>query len=185
MPMKKTRIKGKDYVMVDERIRVFWEKYPHGRITTERIDSIDSISGYYCFKATAWPDPDDMPEWYATGHADEYRDDKKSMVNISNACENGETSAVGRALGMLGILVEGSVASAEEVKNAIDKQSSANKADSESVLELESFLTKDITDPERKYIEGLLSNSKIPADQVTSIVKQMNERLKTREPKGA
>tara|TARA_R110002051_G_C8758853_1_gene501348 strand:- start:5154 stop:5708 length:555 start_codon:yes stop_codon:yes gene_type:complete len=184
MPVRKTKIKGKDYVMVDQRIELFWEKYPFGKIATERIDSIDSISGYYCFKATAWPNRGEYPEWCATGHADEYRDDKKSMVNKTNACENGETSAVGRALGMLGILVEGSVASAEEVATAIEKQSPKYSAEKETILNLESLLEKNITPDEKKFIEGLLSNDKIPSDQATSVYNQMTERLVKRS-KGA
>ena len=181
MPIRKTKIKGKDYVMVDERIRVFWEKHPHGRIQTERIDTIDPISGYYCFKATVWPEPQEDPDWFATGHADEYRDDKKSMVNITNACENGETSAIGRALGVLGVLVEGSVASAEEVQTAIEKQLPKNAANGELVLELKALLEKDITASEKKFIEGILSNSKIPKEQAESILNQMHNRLAKRE----
>jgi hypothetical protein len=181
MPVRKTKIKGKDYVMVDERLRLFWEKYPNGKITTERIDNIDPIAGYYCFKAVVYPAPVENPEWFATGHADEYRDNKKSMVNLTNACENGETSAVGRALGMLGILVEGSVASADEVKTAIEKQSPDNSADNELTLSLEGLLTKDITAEEKKFIEGLLSNNKIPQEQAVSVINQMNERLTKRK----
>ena len=181
MTIRKTKIKGKDYVMVDERLRIFWEKHPNGKITTERIDSVDPISGYYCFKAIAYPDPKNNPDWFATGHADEYRDNKKSMVNLTNACENGETSAVGRALGMLGILVEGSVASANEVKTAIDKQSPSNQADNEMKLSLESLLTKNITAEEKKFIEGLLTNDKIPQEQALSVINQMNERLNKRK----
>ena len=84
------------------------------------------------------------------------------MVNITNACEKGETSAIGRALGVLGVLVEGSVASAEEVQTAFEKQLPKNAANGELVLELEALLEKDITVSEKKFIEGILSNSKIP-----------------------
>ena len=183
-PVKKTKIKGKDYVMVDQRIKLFWETYPKGKIVTERIDKIDSISGYYCFKATAWPMPEEHPEWCATGHADEYRDDKRSMVNTTNACENGETSAIGRALGILGLLVEGSVATAEEVATAVEKQSVKYSADNEMRLNLESLLDKNITDTEKQFIENLLSNDKIPSDQATSVFNQMTERIAKRS-KGA
>ena len=31
-PVKKTKIKGKDYVMVDQRIKLFSETYPKGKI---------------------------------------------------------------------------------------------------------------------------------------------------------
>ena len=49
-----------------------------------------------------------------------------SQINKTSALENCETSAVGRALGMLGIGIDGSIASADEVKNAVHQQESHN-----------------------------------------------------------
>ena len=49
----------------------------------------------------------------ATGHAQEF---KTGNINTYSAIENGETSAVGRALGGLGIIGTGvALASAEEM----------------------------------------------------------------------
>ena len=45
-----------------------------------------------------------------------------SFINKTSFIENCETSAVGRALGFAGIGIDGSMASAEEVANAIIQQ---------------------------------------------------------------
>ena len=66
----------------------------------------------------------------ATGFAQEDRDNKLSLVNKTSFVENCETSAWGRALGNLGIGIDASIASAEEVVNAmagqLDNQSAYN-----------------------------------------------------------
>ena len=56
----------------------------------------------------------------STGLAQEDR--SSSMINKTSFVENCETSAVGRALGFLGIGIESSIATAEEVSMAIAKQ---------------------------------------------------------------
>ena len=48
--------------------------------------------------------------------------ENSSFINKTSFIENCETSAVGRALGMLGIGIDTSVASYEEVANAIENQ---------------------------------------------------------------
>ena len=55
----------------------------------------------------------------ATGHAEESR--KSSRINQTSACENCETSAIGRMLAFVGI-TEDQIASAEEVTAAIEQQ---------------------------------------------------------------
>lgn len=56
----------------------------------------------------------------AVGHAQEDR--SSSMINKTSYIENGESSAWGRCLANLGIGIETSIASAEEVDMAIAKQ---------------------------------------------------------------
>lgn len=111
--LKRTNIKGKDYVEVNQRIMAFWEIYPNGSIRTELL----SDDGERCvFKATAY----DSDMVIATGHAFEVR--TSSKVNGTSYIENCETSAVGRALGMLGIGITDAIASAEEITNALSQQ---------------------------------------------------------------
>jgi hypothetical protein len=53
----------------------------------------------------------------ATGTA--YEKESSSFINKTSFIENCETSAWGRALGNLGIGIDNSIGSADEVKNAI------------------------------------------------------------------
>jgi hypothetical protein len=56
----------------------------------------------------------------ATAHA--YEKEGSSFINKTSYIENCETSAVGRALGMYGIGIDTSLASADEVANAVTQQ---------------------------------------------------------------
>lgn len=107
-------IKGKDYAEVNQRILAFWELFPNGRISTD-VTTTDARCDCVCEVYR------DLQDQYpaATGHAFEER---KGQVNSTSYVENCETSAVGRALGMLGIGATKALASAEEVKAAIEQQ---------------------------------------------------------------
>ena len=124
--LKRTRIKGKEYVEVNQRILGFWELFPDGRIVTQMI----SDDGERCvFKASILVD--DVIA--ATGHAFECK--SSSPVNKTSYIENCETSAIGRALGILGIGCTDSIASAEEVAAAIEQQERPdNLAEARSML---------------------------------------------------
>ena len=100
-----------DYVQVNERIEKFYEKYPEGSIQTE-IQSNEN--GIVIFKAYAYRTKEDTRP--ATGHA--YEKEGSSFINKTSYIENCETSAVGRALAMLGFEIKKSIASREEVANA-------------------------------------------------------------------
>jgi uncharacterized protein (DUF3820 family) len=112
--MKTINIKGKPYVMVNERLKEFRENFKGWSLTTEII----TLSDDNCImKATII---DDKGIIRATGFAQEDR--ASSMINKTSYIENCETSAWGRALGNLGIGIDDSIASAEEVNLAIAKQ---------------------------------------------------------------
>jgi|TARA_Y100000310_G_scaffold59983_1_gene55376 hypothetical protein len=110
-------IHGKEYVMVKDRIVAFYNAYPHGCIRTELVDYKD---GDWIVKAFCYPNPNEFPETYCTGLAHESHG--SSQINQTSALENCETSAVGRCLAMAGFGTEESIASAEEVKNAVYQQ---------------------------------------------------------------
>lgn len=116
--MKTTLIKGKPYIEVNERVKEFHRLFPNGRIETEIIGE---INGVVTMRSKVTPNIEN-PDRYFTGLAHESKDDKKSIVNFTSHVENCETSAVGRALGFLGIGIDTSIASADEVENAINKQ---------------------------------------------------------------
>jgi len=109
--MKKINIQGKDYVPVHERLMEFWKNNPSWSIRTEIMESPD---GTVRFKASIF---DEQGILRATGHAEEKED--SSFINKTSALENAETSAIGRALGILGIGIDTSLASFEEVANAM------------------------------------------------------------------
>lgn len=125
--LKKTDIKGKDYIEVNERIKAFWEIFENGRIETE-IEDIEN--GMVIIKASVYENKDDQyPR--ATGYA--YEKDGSTFINKTSFIENCETSAVGRALGNAGIGIDTSVASADEVKNAILNQNKITKTQAEAM----------------------------------------------------
>ena len=120
--LKRTNIKGRQYIDVAQRIQGFWELYPQGRIVTEMV----ADDGNRCvFKAEAYDMAEGGAGLLATGHA--YEVNSGRGVNATSYIENCETSAVGRALGMLGIGSTGSIASADEVMNAQQRQAQATK----------------------------------------------------------
>jgi hypothetical protein len=110
--MKSINIKGKEYVMVNERIKHFRssEKYAGYSIITEMVSNVD---GVVVFKTTIL---DNTNRIVSTGYAHEI--EGSSNINQTSHIENCETGSVGRALGFLGIGVDTSIATAEEVINA-------------------------------------------------------------------
>ena len=172
--MKKIQIHGKDYVMVKDRIIFFNENFPNGSITTE----LKATESSFIFKAKITPDVEN-PSRKFTGHAEEVIG--SSQINKTSALENCETSAIGRALGCMGIGVEESFASADEVKNAMYKQANPtyNKTDNQiekfaDMLEHPVFTGK--KKETKEYWKG--------ADSLTKtelILSQMNQRIEEHE----
>ena len=128
-----------DYVQVNERIEKFYEKYPEGSIQTE-IQSI--VDGVVIFKAYAYRDREDTRP--ATGHA--YEKENSSFINKTSYIENCETSAVGRALAMLGFEIKKSIASKEEVENAKLQQQPTKISSQQLDILLKLLVDKGITD---------------------------------------
>lgn len=108
--LKTIKIKGKDYVLVSTRVAEFNEIYKNGAIRTEILSNLSEK--VIVVKATVTPDLG-TPERYFTGHAQETVGD--GYINETSALENAETSAVGRALGLMGIGSIDSIASADEI----------------------------------------------------------------------
>lgn len=84
-----------DYAPVEERIGLFYEAYPNGRIITsiERLDPPLVV-----FRAEVYRNGEEKP--WATGYA--YEKEGAGHVNATSYIENCETSAVGRALANAG-----------------------------------------------------------------------------------
>lgn len=108
------KIKGKDYVMVNERIKAFRNNFKGFSLETEIID----ITNESCTMRAVVRD--DTGRIIATGTAQEIK--QSSNINKTSYVENCETSAWGRALGNLGIGVDTSICSAEELSYALSNQ---------------------------------------------------------------
>lgn len=102
-------IKGKEYVLVKDRIIAFNETFKMGSISTELLSPYDS--DLIVIKATVRPDSSETRLF--TGHSQARVGD--GYINKTSALENAETSAVGRALAMMGIGVIDSIASVDEI----------------------------------------------------------------------
>lgn len=117
--IRTTNIKGKEYAEVNQRIKAFRMLYPEGTIETTLLSDENGVCimsarvGYYDKETGAF-------RILGTGTA--YEKEKSSYINNTSYIENCETSAVGRALGMAGFGIDTSVASYEEVSNAIAQQ---------------------------------------------------------------
>ena len=116
---KTTNIKGKQYVEVNERIKYFRtaKEYDGWTLTSELI----SLETYSCVVRAEIRNADG--NLVATGFAQEDR--TSSHINKTSYVENCETSAWGRALANLGIGIDTSIASSEEVSMAIAKEQKA------------------------------------------------------------
>lgn len=143
--LKRTNIKGKPYIDVAQRVQGFYELYPNGAIVPELL----SDDGSRCtFIARVYVDG----ELRAAGHAFEFQ--SASMVNKTSYLENCETSAVGRALGFMGIGSTESICSADEAQAAIAHQENGEepKRKNRPVDALEAA-QKRITAIAAKYVE--------------------------------
>ena len=115
--IRTTNIKGKEYAEVNQRVKAFRTLYPEGFITTEILCR---EGGLCIIKATVGHYADGKSVILATGTA--YEKEGRSQINRTSYIENCETSAVGRALGMAGFGIDTSIASADEMNNALLQQ---------------------------------------------------------------
>jgi hypothetical protein len=114
MPEKKFELG--DYVEVKDRIKLFYELYAGGRLVTKSIKVLTAPDGTQrvLVKALAYRSVDDpLPgvgsSWLQIPGSTPY--------TRGSEVENAETSAWGRAIGALGILIDKSIASANEIEN--------------------------------------------------------------------
>jgi len=115
-------VKGKNYIMVPERVKAFRKLYPGGFIKTDIISLengvvvMQSKVGYY-----------DNGNEVVLGTGLAYEKEANGYINKTSFIENCETSCVGRALGFLALGIDGGgICSAEELANAITNQNQQN-----------------------------------------------------------
>lgn len=111
-----------DYETVGERLVKFWADHPSGRVWTKALEL--SASRFVIYAEVYFDAADPHPK--ATGHAEETVQGRG--VNATSALENGETSAIGRALANCGYATKGKRPSREEMSKV------KAKADTEAVI---------------------------------------------------
>lgn len=161
---KTTNIRGKKYVEVSERIKFFRqeERFKDWTISSE-ITMSDDRKEVICKTIIA----DTEQRVISTGHAHEER--ASSNINKTSFVENCETSAIGRALAMLGIGIDVSIASANEVKDAIAKQ------DAKPAVKKQT--TEESTESDYQKAITFLKNSSDPVDAWSKISKQSKTKF--------
>ena len=152
--IKTTDIKGKDYAEVNQRLKAFRMVYPQGIIETRLLSN---ENGVCIFRAEIM---NEKGQLLGTGTA--YEKEDSSFINKTSYIENCETSAVGRALGMCGFGIDVSVASAEEVQNAINNQVISQEDADNYTLKFGKYngkLLKDVFKNDPKYIDWMINNT--------------------------
>ena len=135
--IRTTDIKGKEYAEVNQRIKAFRMIYPEGTITTELISN---ENGTCIIRAVVGNGENIL----GTGTA--YEKEGSSFINKTSYIENCETSAVGRALGMAGFWIDTSIASFEEVANAVQQQEGDKKIEKKLADALEESIKNNMLD---------------------------------------
>jgi len=165
---KTTNIKGKAYVEVNERIKYFRESGNYnGWSLSSEVVHLDENS---CVIRAEIRDEN----WVlrATGFAQE--DKSSSFINKTSYVENCETSAWGRALANLGIGIDTSIASSNEVSMAIAKQNAPAPKKSDEATSIKP-MTDDV---KAKMIEAVKNGKR---DKVESALENYKVSKKVRE----
>ena len=155
-----TDIKGKEYISVDQRIKAFRMIYPMGYITSEMTSNEDGVC---VFRAECGYYDGTTPCVLGVGTA--YEKEGTSYINKTSYIENCETSACGRALGMAGFGIEKSVASAEEVENAIAQQ---------DAIKTEEVGAKKITQAKVNALNAKMESDKVDGAKLCAMFKVQN-----------
>ena len=194
--LKTIPIGKSEYVQVDERLRAF-HKYYDGHIETEVLQTdtcIDQLSGKqserYVVVARVYPYSFDMEadehtrSRFYSGSASEIS--TQGFINKTSALENCETSAIGRALGIMGIGLDNGVASAQEVIQAKKAQDQAmgRSSDFKRVVEKAELALKKGLITKQQNIEFLKKRSEgMLLIDLLEMEKRLDNMLKESEGK--
>jgi hypothetical protein len=122
-------IHGKEYETVASRLARFRKDNPSWGVTTKLVHQDEK---HIIMRALIIKHDGDDSVLIATGHAEEVRG--STQINRTSALENCESSAIGRALAAAGYDQTNSIASADEVQNAILQQQNPPGAGPNSTL---------------------------------------------------
>lgn len=164
--LKTIKIKGKEYVEVNERLKYFRNNYPNYSLTS-KITHIDSEMVVIQSDIL---DPEGRV--LASGHAHEEK--SASFINKTSYVENCETSSWGRCLANFGIGIDSSVASANEVDIAIKKQN-AKPSKKKMTIDIYQAMMNSIKDGNKDLVEDNMHKYDMTKAQGEGLKKAINE----------
>lgn len=176
--LKTINIKGKQYTQVFTRINFFrgtgedglvWDG-GKGKDWSIEVDALNANEDIAHMKAII---KDETGRIRATGQAFESK--AGSMINKTSHIENAETSAIGRALGNLGIGTSESFASTDEVSMAIAQQATQELESARA--EIEALKQAQSTPAPRSSMEENWVQHFIQKMQMTSTVEEADRVL--------
>jgi len=109
-----------NYVDVPHRIKLFYEKYPEGSLQMDPDLQFQTVGDQVIVIGRAYAYRNSSDEKPGVGTAQEYLPGKTNFTRGSEI-QNLETSCWGRAIGALGIGIDKSIATKEEVQLAIER----------------------------------------------------------------
>lgn len=172
-----TPVKGKDYAEVPQRVKAFRSLYPQGTISTEIVKIENGMCVIHAVAAV---------DGVVLGEGTAYEMEGSSFINKTSYIENCETSAVGRALGFAGFGIDTSIASYEEVSNAIEQQ----KTDDDKRAEIKRLIQETNTDTKKflysmgaKFKRELGAVDEMKGKELDFALKKMREKQKESEGK--
>ena len=165
-------VKGKNYVMVPQRVKAFRQIIPGGFITT---DILSNENGVCVMRARVGYYKEDGTEIVlSTGYA--YEKETNGYINKTSYIENCETSAVGRALGFVGLGIDGGgICSAEELVNAISNQNGTQNTPQTGITPSNTAVTVSTRVPAQKQPEAVKDPKKAVKDYIKAELVRMGE----------
>lgn len=173
--LKTVNISGKEYVTVNERLKFFRQEYPKYSLRSEITLDGDTV----LVKAVIRDESDRI---LAEGTA--YETKGSSFINKTSHVENAETSAWGRALGNLGIGIDASVATADEVANAVLNQNKpvlkredSNKCSTGDVVAITGLCKETGSDLDKLYDWAGVVNKVPTKEQAKLMIDALKKKL--------
>lgn len=161
-------VHGKEYMMVNERVKCFRDNFPGYALLSEIVKLTDDC---VVIKASVC---NENGEALATGYAQEDR--TSSQINSTSYVENCETSAWGRALANFGIGIDVAISSADELTNALVQQS--NNGASEKQINYLKSLIKKYGSTEELYLEsyGVKSFEELDKNTISDDINKLKRK---------
>ena len=174
-----TNIKGKDYAEVNQRIKAFRMVYPTGRIETKLISNENGVCIFRAEVSGVCPDCEGRPIMTVLATGTAYEKENSTFINKTSYIENCETSAIGRALGIAGFGIDTSVASAEEVQNAMANQKKEQDEILDLMQEVSNLLDETGTDRDKFYSYfKVTTNGEMTLDQLKTGIEMLKKKVK-------